>query len=230
VEKESAPKEQFRLKKKTILWFFLVLTSVAILFSTYFFLFYEKEDPLEKDGPVGEEESSVGTSEIVFADDDKSDYDPLKVNKVKIRSTGQTYEEEVIIGEKPVRLFILKSLYDDVQGVERELDVVVGILFDGNYENILNWWTYNLVIDEIDIDSLGNEFFEESYLESIFKSGTSWEYLYYSSSSIPVSDEYLKVVKEVMNEESLEKLEERLTLGESEGLILMPYLIYEISD
>jgi hypothetical protein len=185
---------------------------------------------LEKDDPVGEEESSVGTSEIVFADEDKSDYDPLTVDKVEIRSTGQIYEEEMIVEEKPVRLFILKSLYNDAQGVERDLDVVVGILFDGSYENILNWWTYNLVIDEIDIDALGNDFFEENYFESIFKSGTSWNYLYYSSSSIPVSDDYLKVVKEVFKEGDLEELEEVLTLGESEGLILMPYLIYENSD
>jgi hypothetical protein len=230
VEKESAPKKQFRLKKSTVLRFLLVLVSVAILLSGYFFFFYGKETPSGEDSLVQEKRSSVGTTELVFTDEDKKDYDPLRVNKVEIMSTGKVYEKEVIVEEKPVRLFILKSLYDDVQGVERELDVVVGILFDGNYENILNWWTYNLVVDEIDIDSLGNEFFEESYLESIFKPGTSWEYLYYSSSSIPVSDEYLKVVEEVMKEEGLEKLEERLTLGESEGLILMPYLIYEISD
>jgi hypothetical protein len=229
VEKESAPKKQFRLKK-TVLWSLLVLAFFTILLSIYFFLFYKKEDPLEKQNPIGEEESSVGTSEILFTDDDKSDYEPLKVDKVKIRSTGQIYEEELIVEEKPVRLFILNSLYYDAQGVERDLDVVVGILFDGNYENLLNWWAYNLVIDEIDIDSLGNEFFEESFFETIFKQGTSWEYLYYSSSSIPVSDEYLKVVEVVFKEKNLEDLDEALTLGESGGLILMPYLIYENAD
>ena len=230
MEKESAPKKQFRLKKKTILGLLLVLASVAILLSGYLFFFYGKETPSEEDSLVQQKRSSVGTTEIVFTDEDKRDYDPLRVNKVEIMSTGKVYEKEMIVEEKPVKLFILKSFYNDVQGVERELDVVVGILFDGSYENILNWWTYNLVIDEIDIDSLGNEIFDESYLESIFPAGTRLEYLYYSSSSIPMSDEYLKVVKEIMKEESLENLEERLTMGESEGLILMPYLIYEISD
>lgn len=231
MEKESAPKKQFRLKKKTVLWLLLVVVSIITLLSIYFVLFYSQEKSTEEAESVQEEKgSSIGTAEITFVDEDKSDYEPLEVDKVEIKSVGQVYEKNITVEGKPVKLFILKSLYYDVQGVERDLDVVVGILFDGSYKNILNWWTYNLVIDEIDIDALGNDFFEENYFESIFKSGTSWNYLYYSNSSIPVSDDYLKVVKEVFKEGDLDRLEEALTLGESEGLILMPYLIYDVSD
>lgn len=233
MEEETAPKKQFRLSKKTILLFLLILSFVMILLSVYFFFFYNQEDSSEEMEPVKEEEGgSLGTVELTFEDDNQGDSEPIRANKVKIKSTGQVYEKEITVEGKPVKLFILKSVYyNDIQGVEKDLDVIVGILFDGDYNNILNWWTYNLVIDEIDIDSLGNEFFKKSYFESIFKSGTSWEYLYYSNdSSVPVTDEYLQVVKEVFKEEDLEKLEENLTMGESEGLILMPHLIYEASD
>lgn len=223
MEKESAPKKQFRLKKKT--FFLLFLIFVAILLSAYFLFFYSKNESSDE---LSEEESGpVETVEVFFTDEDKSNYDPMSLSQVEIVSTGEIYEEDLTVGGKPVKLFILKSLYSDIQGVERELDVVVGILFDGSYENILNWWTYNLIIDEIDIDSLGNKFFEKSYLESIFGEGTSWEYLYYSGPDIPVSTEYLEVVKVLLGEEVLENLEEKIVSGESEGLILMPCLIYE---
>lgn len=230
MEEEVVPKKQFRLKKK---WMFISI-SLFLLFSmfvvAYLFLYQGKGGPVSDVDPYGEGESSTGTVELIFADGDEKDSDPLKLNKVKIRSMGEVYEKEVIVEGRPVNLFILKSLYKDAGSSERELDVVVGILFDGSYENILNWWTYNLVIKEIDIDSLGNDFFDVDYLESIFRPETKWEYLYYSGPSVPVSEEYLKVAKEVLKGEDLDTLEERLSSGESQGLILMPYLIYDSSD
>lgn len=185
---------------------------------------------LEEEGSeiVAEDSSSVVKArEFTFLDDEEGDIPPVRVEYLTIVSSGNIYGKEISVGGGNVKLFILEAYY----GTEsQEIDAVVAIQYTEDYEKILNWWVYNLVIEEIDVEDLGNDLFDKEYLESIFTKNTAWEYAYYSDYSIPTSENYLGVLDEVMGGIEIEDIAERLSSGDTEDLILMPYLIYEVKN
>lgn len=220
-----------RINKR--LFFSILIFSILflVLLSTGFYLLLKRGKDvgdIGKDSGFSSENisSAVKILQVTPVDDGKDVGDRLDLDFIIIQSKGKVYEKEITVQDKEVRLFVLKSQYDNDAGEETAIDVVVAVLYDGSYENILNWWTYNLVTDEIQIDELGNDFFNLSYLESVYKEGRFWKYAYYSNDSIPVSDDYSRVVKEVMQDLNFEDQKRKISSGQVDSLILMPYLIF----
>jgi len=153
-----------------------------------------------------------------------------KLNKMIIVNINGIYylkkglPERRLLNELVKERAIAISRIKEIGLNEQEVKIAVGVLKRKALVGISN----GKVLLTAKKEEVSRKMLEEKFLELIFGEGTIWKYGYYSNDSIPVSDSYLEVFEEVRGDVAVEEITERLYVGDTGDLTLLPYLIYEI--